>query len=105
MEALGNLGSNSLDTFGHYSDINILLTLIVLNKSIYCAERQSSYLIRARPENEEVERDRCKQIDRKPAFDIVLGYPARLCDHLVIVVHVCCAKVDDNIHDEQHIHH
>ena len=66
--------------------------------------KESSYLIRSRSENEKVKRDGCEQINREPAFDIVLGYPAWLCDHLVIVVHIRCAKVDDYIHNKQHVH-
>lgn len=66
---------------------------------------QNSYLVRARSENEKVKRDRCEQINREPAFDIVLGYPAWLCDHLIILVNIRCAKVDDYIHNKQHIHH
>lgn len=67
--------------------------------------RQSSYLVGARPENEQVKGDGCEQIDGEPAFDVVLGNPAGLCHHLVVLVHVRRAQVDDYVHDEEHVHH
>ncbi|TNN46765.1 hypothetical protein EYF80_043050 [Liparis tanakae] len=74
------------------------------SRAVFSRLVKSSYLVGARSEDDEVEGDRGEQIDGEPAFDVVLGYPAGPRDHLVVLVDVGRAEVDDDVHDEEHVH-
>ena len=63
------------------------------------------YLFRARAEYEQVEGDGRHDIDEEPAFEVVLGDPTWVAHHLVVVVDVGGAEVNEDVHDEHDVHH
>ena len=46
---------------------------------------------------QQVERQSGQQVHNKPALQVVGGDVARIRDHLALLVHVGCAKVEDNV--------
>ncbi len=61
------------------------------------------FLLRSKEEC--VEGYRRYQIDDEPPLEVVCGYLLGVGDHLVVLIHVCSPKVDENVAHEHDIHH
>ncbi len=62
-------------------------------------------LLRPGAEYEQIEGDRCHDVDEEPALEVVLCDASRVADHLIVVVHVGGPEVDEDVHDEHDVHH
>lgn len=63
-----------------------------------------TYLVCVAAKQQQVEGDGRHQVDEEPSPQVVDRYPPRVRHHLIRPIHVRCAKVDQDIYYESHIH-
>ena len=60
-------------------------------------------LIRLGPEEQQVEGNGCHNVYQEPALEVVDGDLARVAHHLIVLVHVGRAEVDEDVDDEHDV--